>query len=224
MAIMAHQFPGGPAQIPRPTKLYHITAIENLQSILARQYILSYSKLSQEETAHTNIAYNHIQDRRAKKRVPCGPGGVLHDYVPFYFAPRSPMLHAIWKGKVPDYPRGQSSVIYLVSSVEVVQEAGLEFVFTDGHGTMDFSGYFDDPTRLDCIDWRLMNDKLWRNTEDDNDRSRRRQAEFLVHQRFPLELLLGIAVIDATLKAEVKSLLADAGREIEVRVVRQYYY
>ncbi|MGQ7112742.1 DarT ssDNA thymidine ADP-ribosyltransferase family protein, partial [Escherichia sp. TWPC-MK] len=32
------------------------------------------------------------QHRRSEMRVTCGPGGVVHDYVPFYFTKRSPML------------------------------------------------------------------------------------------------------------------------------------
>jgi len=66
------------------------------------------------------IAYQHIKDRRARKRVPAGPGGTVADYVPFYFAPRSPMLYAITRGLVPGYDGGQSSVVHLVTSTDAV--------------------------------------------------------------------------------------------------------
>ncbi|MBD3884903.1 DUF4433 domain-containing protein [Phormidium tenue FACHB-886] len=62
--------------------------------------------------------------------------GTLTDYVPFYFAPCSPMLYAIHQGNVPTHSDGQEGVIYLGSTVETVQQANLSFVFTDGHGIM----------------------------------------------------------------------------------------
>jgi hypothetical protein len=43
-----------------------------------------------------------IQKRRGETEVSCAQGGTLHDYVPFYFTPHSPMLlqslegHAEW--------------------------------------------------------------------------------------------------------------------------------
>ncbi|NQU65245.1 MAG: DUF4433 domain-containing protein, partial [SAR324 cluster bacterium] len=33
---------------------------------------------------YKNIAHSTIQDKRANTKVPCGPGGCLHDYIPFY--------------------------------------------------------------------------------------------------------------------------------------------
>lgn len=50
-----------------------------------------------EEPVDYCIAHNTIQDRRAQTYVPCLPGGNPHDYVPFYFAPCSPMLYAAHK-------------------------------------------------------------------------------------------------------------------------------
>ena len=61
---------------------------------------MSHNQLRDRETNYTNIAYESIQDRRSIKSVPCGVGGSLHDYVPFYFAPRSPMLYTIHRGNL----------------------------------------------------------------------------------------------------------------------------
>ena len=43
------------------------------------------------------IGMRHIKERRARKIVPIVPGETLADFVPFYFAPRSPMLYAMSK-------------------------------------------------------------------------------------------------------------------------------
>jgi hypothetical protein len=86
-----------------PIPIYHITHIDNLKSILSAGRLLAYNAMSAAKTQYPNIAYENIQDRRATTYVPCGRGGVLHDYVPFYFAPRSPMLYTINRGNVEKY-------------------------------------------------------------------------------------------------------------------------
>lgn len=75
-----------------PIPIYHITHIDNLTSILNLGGLMANSRLRRQRINYLDIAHERIQDRRARTSVPCGAGGVLHDYVPFYFAPRSPML------------------------------------------------------------------------------------------------------------------------------------
>lgn len=54
------------------------------------------------------------------------------------------MLYAISRGAVEGYSEGQSPVIYICSTAEAVKEAGLRWVFTEGHADMDFTDFFDD--------------------------------------------------------------------------------
>jgi hypothetical protein len=133
---------------PNPTPIYHITPIENLRMILETGELRAKRALDQEDTGYTNIAHQTIQDRRAHTPVPCGPRGVLHDYVPFYFAPRSPMLYSISRGYVAGFASGQQSIIHLVSTAQVVRASGLGFVFTDGHGIMAITDFYDNLTDL----------------------------------------------------------------------------
>jgi hypothetical protein len=70
------------------TEVFHITHVENLARILGEGQMTA--KNLQNPRGHLSIASEEVQDRRAKIRVPVAPGGSLHDYVPFYFAPRSP--------------------------------------------------------------------------------------------------------------------------------------
>ena len=46
-------------------------------------------------TSWTSIGNPELIDKRARHPVPVPPGGVLNDYVPFYFTPFSPMLRNI---------------------------------------------------------------------------------------------------------------------------------
>lgn len=191
-----------------PLPIYHITPIDNLESIISEGGLLAYNVMLETGTNYTNIAYENIQYRRARIRVPCGAGGVLHDYVPFYFAPRSPMLYTINRGNVPNYTQGQEAVIHLVSHVEDIDARGdLDFVFTDGHAVMEFTTFFDDLNYLDNIDWDVMEARYWRDTNEDNDRKRRRQAEFLVRNFLPWELITEIGVMNSTIKANTENIL-----------------
>ncbi len=164
------------------TAIYHITHLRNLPNIINDGGLWCDQVVMQRKLAYVSIAHQHIKDRRARKAVPGAPGGKLADYVPFYFAPRSPMLYAINMGNVQDYADGQRPIVHLVSSAEAVQVAGLPFTFTDGHAEMDISRFFTDLHDLDKVDWEMMQAKYWNDTLQDGDRKRRRQAEFLVHQ------------------------------------------
>ena len=75
---------------PIPTNLFHITAVENLENILRDGFLKSKNKILNDGGQFSSIAHSHIQDRRQEKIVPISPGGTLHDYVPFFFAPRPP--------------------------------------------------------------------------------------------------------------------------------------
>jgi hypothetical protein len=207
-----------------PTLIYHITHLSNLNSILVTDGLFANSAIQQQRIHYTDLANQSIQLRRTRVTVPCGAGGNLTDYVPFYFAPRSPMLHAIHQGNVPTYSEGQEKVVYLVSSIEAVQQANLSFVFTDGHGIMALTEFFDDLSELNQVDWQVMNLRYWFDTPEDPDRKRRRQAEFLVHRFFPWQLVHEVGVIHPSVKAEAEQCLQAAAHQPRVIVQRSWYY
>jgi len=153
-----------------------------------------------------------------------GPGGVLHDYVPFYFAPRSPMLYSISRGKVVGYDGGQAPVIHLVTTAQQVQAMGLQFAFTDGHGIMSLTNFFDDLDALDRVDWSIMRARQWAWANGDGDSGRRRQAEFLIWHVLPWSAILEIGVINATMQRVVNGLLSTERHQPPVRVHQDWYY
>ncbi len=204
--------------------IYHITHIKNLESILNTGGLIANNTLKQQQISYLDIAHRTIQDRRAQKLVPCGKGGCLHDYVPFYFAPRSPMLYTINKGNVEGYEEGQNPVIHLVSNAELVAANNLDFVFTDGHAVMAYAEFYKDLQQLSVIDWKLMQSKYWSNTNDDPNRKYRRQAEFLVHQFCPWKLITQIGVANNTVQVEVQQILQKFNSQIPIQVYPSWYY
>jgi hypothetical protein len=208
-----------------PRLIYHFTHLRNLPQILADGALFADSLVHQTKKLSVEVGDLDVKSRRRSMLVACGPGGHPSDYVPFYFAPRSPMLYKINKGSVSQYQDGQEKLVYLVSDVDLIIASGLEWVFTDGNCANNLTEYFDDPAKLnDSVDWPLMKSTLWNNTAEDPDRMRRRMAEFLIHQHFPLDLLRGVATMTKEVSEEVKELFASSSRTMHVVIRRAWYY
>lgn len=220
--------------IPNPVRLFHITAIANLQAICAAGALVSKNGGAAAGVAYQNIAHTNIQGRRAAKSAPNPPGGTLHDYVPFYFAPRSPMLSAIHNGKVVGCNLRQEDIVHLETTVQRVTASGEEFVFYDRNATLAFSTPYTDLTKLDVVAWDILTEapqldgfcKYFQNRHQDvrhADRMERRQAEFLVRHRVPLQQFTRIGVVSHAKAAEVKVILA-AGVLLLVMVQPDWYF
>jgi hypothetical protein len=172
------------ASDPRRTLLYRVAHGRALPSI-AERGILCRRAVRAERIEFQTISNQEIEERRAETILPCGPGGNLHDYVPFHFGPRSPMMSRISYRNLPEYKEGQRPLLYLVTDIGTIADAGLPFVIADGHPIMALTEFSDEIAGLESVDLPLMTQRYWKDTADDPDRERRRQAEFLVHERVP---------------------------------------
>lgn len=172
----------------------------------------------------TGIAHKHIKDRRVQRIVPVSKGGMLSEYVPFYLAPRSPMLFAIHRGYVEGYKGGQRFILHLVASVEEIAASGLDYAFTDGHAEMAISRYFVNLDDLIQIDWTIMRAKYWSDNLDDGDRKRRRQAEFLIHSFLPWESVYKIGVLSQNMANDVSQVISKADHKPVIEVHEEWYY
>ena len=211
--------------MPEPRLIYHFTHLKNLPVILKEGALIADSLVQGTQKLQVEVGDLSVKSRRRTMHVTCNPGGCPSDYVPFYFAPRSPMLFKIHKGGVPQYQDGQEHLIYLVSDVDLITKSELQWVFTDGNCAADLTEYFNDVTQLEgAVDWPLMKEVMWKDTAEDPDRMRRRMAEFLVYQRFPLDLLRGIATMTSTVENGVKAQLQEHGFEAYVGTRRGWYY
>lgn len=168
-----------------PTLAFRILHVDNLELVVRRGGLHAPAHAPANGLVYRAIHDQAIQARRGRWQVPCGPGGQITDYVSFYLGPRSPLLYRIWKNQVGGYQEGQRPVIYLVTSVEKLQELEVSFVFTDGHSLAAMTGWFDDPAHLTDLPWEDIRADFWFDTPEDPDRGRRKQAELLVHEFVP---------------------------------------
>lgn len=221
---------------PKPTRLFHITAIANLPAILAAGALLSKNGGAAAGIDYQNIAHTGAQGARAVRAAPNPPGGVVHDYVPFYFAPRSPMLYALNGGRVAGCPWRQADIVHFETTVENVTAAGRPFVFYDRNATLAFSTAYTDPAHLDsAIAWDLLTEApqldgfciYWQSRATVAryaDRMERRQAEFLVRNDAPLNCMTRLGVIDVARQAQVQAMGAHAGVPLAVDIMPSWYF
>ncbi|GAA1603671.1 DUF4433 domain-containing protein [Kribbella sancticallisti] len=205
--------------------IYHFTSVANLPSMLAEGRICCDTTVQARGLLQVEAGDRDIKSRRRQVSVPVSPYGCPADYVPFYFAPRSPMMLKIKSGQVPTYSGGQRPLVHLVSSAERVAATEHTWVYSDGNCANDLTDYYTDLSDIDqVVDWDVMRARIWKNTAEDGDRMRRRMAEFLVHQELQWEALLGIGTFDETRADQVREILRTAGRSEPVRVRRDWYY
>src|SRR6266571_1354596 len=119
---------------PNPTPILRFIHVDNLDTIMRRGAMHAPNHTPTDGLPYRNTHSPTVQGARAIVPISAGPGGTIHDYVPFYFGYLSPMMLQLKTGQVPDYTEGQEPLIYLVSSVQTVAAGGLRFVFSDGHG------------------------------------------------------------------------------------------
>lgn len=137
------------------SKLFHITHVDNLASILANGVLLSDSQRIAINLTSQNIGYSHIKARRLKHTVTVAQGGVIGDYVPFNFCPRSVMLYVVHKGH-DNYIGGQEEIIHLMTDVDSVRSVNQNCFFTDIHADLNYAEQIDDFERLKELDWTAI--------------------------------------------------------------------
>lgn len=193
---------------PNPTPIYRIVHVDSLTTILVRGALHAPNHTPVDGLPYRTIHDVNVQANRRVARVPCGPRGNIHDYVPFYFGVLSVMLLKLTTGQVAGYAEGQEPLVYLVTTAQRVVASGARIVFTNGHGLATFTNWFDDLGQLGSVDWMMVEQRYWSDRPEDNDRQRRKQAECLVWQTLDWALIQEIAVLNAAAKFRVDSALA----------------
>ncbi len=213
------------ARVPRPvpTPLYHFTSIHHLASIIEHGLLCDNSAAV--GLLAVEVGNRGIKERRRRQAVPVGPGGVVADYVPFYFAPRSPLLYVIAMGTVLEYTGGLDPLVYLVTTAERLADLGLSMLFTDRNAVLVPARFTPSLADLDTlIDWPLMRARMGNNTPSEPDRKERRMAECLVHRQVPWRAIEYVAVRTPARAAEARATVARFSQGVAVRTKRDWYF
>jgi hypothetical protein len=206
---------------PSEGYVFRITHRNNLKWILDHGLHCATSKIRDPD--FVAIGSQEIIDRRNDRVVPLSPGGVLSDYVPFYFTPCSPMLYNIVTGRnVPKVER--SDIIFLVSSVEHLRSRSVEFVFTDRHALVIYSRFYGPEDDLSVVDWGLLQRRDFSRDPEDPDKLERYQAELLVYRNVPVDAITGIACYNDEVLNGIAELVGDSGVNVPVHVGKGWFF
>jgi hypothetical protein len=211
---------------PARPKIYHITHVDNLLSIMGDGHLVSDATMIARGGPATAIGMSSIKLRRLTLPVHCHPGDHVGDYVPFYFCSRSVMLYLIYMRNHPElaYKGGQGPIVHLEADLhEVVAWAdgeGRRWAFTLSNAGAYYTQYRSSLDQLDEVDWDAVAARNWRSAEV----KEAKQAEFLVHGSFPWTLVSKIGARSMDISSQVNLALGSAQHRPMVEIRPDWYY
>jgi len=204
---------------PLQIKIYHITHINNLESIIADGCLWSDHQRIERNIGNTNIGYNHIKERRLQHPVTVALRGTLGEYVPFNFCPRSVMLYVVKQGH-DNYSGGQNEVIHLVSSIRSVINANRPWFFTDRHADLGYALQYDDLRYISLLNWTAINRRIWNHP----DTKELKQAEFLVYDFLAWACVEQIGVLNNSILQRVQNIINSSQHLPTITEEPDWYY
>lgn len=210
---------------PADPKIYHIVHVDRLPSIVAEGGLLCDAAIAERRPVGTTIGMNDIKRRRMNElRLSSHRDLYVGACVPFYFCPRSVMLYVISQANHPQlsYRGGQDPIVHLEADLRATvawaEEQDLRWAFTLSNAG---ARYFEDRSdlgQLDEIDWDAVEATDWRGCKEG------KQAEFLIEQRFPWELVSRISVRSQRVCYRTEAVLEAAAHRPPVEIRPAWYY
>jgi hypothetical protein len=215
------------AHMPVNQKIYHITHVRNMARIAQAGVVWSDAKRIEFGLDCEIVGMSRIKHRRLHEiEVHCYPGTKVGEYVPFYFCARSIMLYILYKGNHPDvtYTEGQGPIVHLqadlVDTVQWAEQHAVNWAFSDRNAGTYVAQFYNDANDFDKINWDAVAATDFR----DMMIKEGKQAEFLIYQSFPLELVEKIGVGDAAALEAVSDAFSESNFQPPVCVEPSWYY
>ena len=211
---------------PDPTRIYHITHVDNMPSILADGGLYSDAVMVERGGPTASIGMGSIKGDRLQQPMKCHVGDMVGEYVPFNFCPRSVMLNVIYYANHPSltYRGGQEPIVHLEADVRRVVDwadgGGRKWAFTLANARAKYTEFRVDLRDLDEIDWAAIVAQDFRAEQVKESK----QAEFLVHEFFPWALVTQVGVFSEAIATRVRGAMRGAAYQPEVVVRRAWYF
>jgi hypothetical protein len=217
---MAGKFPAG-------QKIYHVVHVDRLPSIVGDGELWCDSAmLNRQGNVGTVIGMSTIKQRRMLLPVHCHPGDTVGEYVPFYFCPRSIMLYVISRMNHPElaYRGGQGPIVHLEADLAAVLNWAVNnnrrWSFSLSNAGAAYAQFRARRDQFDEIDWTAVAARDFRQAHIKEGK----QAELLVKETFPWELIERIGVQSNQIGQQVVQVLPRGGHKPTVQVMPDWYY
>ncbi|MDF0675847.1 MAG: DUF4433 domain-containing protein [Nitrospira sp.] len=213
--------------VPAEPKIYHITHVDNLAAIVNDRKLVSDATMLERGGPNVAIGMSAIKKRRVEEiHVLCHPGTKVGDYVPFYFCPRSVMLYLIHRANHPDltYRGGQEPIVHLEADlhevVEWAENKGRRWAFSLSNAGSYYVEICEGLDQLHRVNWAAVAETDFRSSEVKEGK----QAELLIHESFPWQLVCRIGVYSAGIKTRAEAALEGATHRPPVAILSHWYY
>lgn len=213
--------------IPANPKIYHITHLRNLEQIARTGCIWSDAKRIELGLDCEVVGMTEIKRRRLQEiNVICHPGTTVGQYVPFYFCARSVMLYILYRGNHPDlnYNEGQEPIIHLQAdlheSIRWANENNVQWSFSDRNAGSFMAGFYKETKDLEYINWTAVASRVFTDAMIKDGK----QAEFLMYDSFPWQLIEKIGVMNGPTAGQAIARLARAEHRPVIKTERLWYY
>jgi ssDNA thymidine ADP-ribosyltransferase, DarT len=100
------------------------------------------------------------------------------------------------------------------------ESEGRRWAFSNGNAGTRYTRFFNNLEELEALDWQAIATTVWK----DPIVKEHKQAEFLVEESFPWELIERIGVFDKEIAERAASVLSEAALRPEVVVAGNWYY
>ena len=211
---------------PAKPKIYHITHVDNLPGI-AREGLVSDRKMIERGGPARVIGMSEIKRRPVEKlKVSCHPGTKVGDFVPFFFCPRSVMLYVIYRANHLDleYRDGQDRIVHLEADlygvIDWAEANDVPWAFSYSNAGSRYAEFGSSRYELGNLDWNAIAANDWRDSEVRTGK----QAEFLVYDQFPFELVERIGVQSQAVLSDALQAIGNAAPQASVQIQQQWYY
>lgn len=212
--------------VPDEPAIFHITHFDNITRIVRDGVLWSDAVMVAQGGPVTAVGMSEIKKRRLEELpVKCYPQDSVGEYVPFYFCPRSIMLCIIYYANHPEltYRGGQGPIVHLEAdlceAIEWCEAQEQRWAFSLSNAGAYYTEFRNRVEDLDEIDWSAVENPDFRSPEVKEGK----QAEFLVHERFPWSLVRRVGVYSESVKQQVSAAI-DGAEHCPPVVVRPDWY
>ena len=183
------------------TEAFYLAPLDNLDSILTNG-VLPQTEVNRRGLVHSDISEPTVQVRRDQRDLRSGriSSRGLHDFVPLYFARKTPMSFV--------RQDRNSDLCILVIDIAKACHTADELHFSDGNAASHDSEIYSDPAELEeHLPLQVIRAPYWTNFADGR---RRRCAELLVHPSVPIRAIRIIEIAGGRNQPLVKAAIKRA--------------